>query len=188
LVRAEWNDTVVVKRLMDMGVPGIVFPMINSIEEAQNAVAATRYPPNGNRGFAGATRATKFGRITNYAGSVDAQTAVILQIETQRALDIAEDIAAIDGVSGIFFGPADIAADIGYLGQPSHADVWAQIMPVAKTLIAKGVPVGTVVTDLDFAVKLLDEGFAYVACGIDSLILAKGVDDALHYVKDKMKG
>lgn len=66
IVRVEWNDTVAVKRLLDLGAPGILFPMIQSVEDAQKAVAATRYPPHGVRGVSGATRATKFGRISDY--------------------------------------------------------------------------------------------------------------------------
>ena len=87
IVRPEWNDPVMVKRLLDLGVPGLLFPMIQTVEEAELAVASTRYPPRGVRGFSGATRATKFGRVQDYLQRVEEETTVILQIESRAALD-----------------------------------------------------------------------------------------------------
>ena len=185
ITRVEWNDPVTVKRVLDLGSPGLLFPMIQSVEEAERAVAATRYPPRGTRGVAGSTRATKFGRIMDYATRVEDETSVLLQLETRAAVEQAEAIAAIDGVTGIFFGPADIAADLGHLGQPMHPDVWELIKPAAQKLIAKGVPVGTLVLDPDFAADLINEGFTFVACGTDTSILARGADALLKSVKDK---
>ncbi len=183
IVRPEWNDPVIVKRLLDLGVQGLLFPMIQTVEEAQKAVAATRYPPHGIRGVSGGTRATKFGRVTDYVGSVDAETTVILQLETAAAVGRAVEIGTVEGVSGIFFGPADIAADIGLVGQPMHADVWALIKPAARALMDQGIPVGTLVMDTGFAVELLNDGFTFVACATDTMLLAKASDAALAAVK-----
>ncbi|EET47416.1 HpcH/HpaI aldolase/citrate lyase family protein [Thalassobium sp. R2A62] len=183
IVRVEWNDTVAVKRLLDLGAPGILFPMIQSVEEAEQAIAATRYPPRGVRGVAGATRATKFGRITDYVARVEDQTTVLLQLETLAAVEQAEAIATVDGVNGIFFGPGDIAADIGKVGKPMDPEVWALIKPAAQKLIARGIPVGTLVLDPAFASELLNEGFTFVACGTDASLLAKASDHLLATVK-----
>lgn len=183
IVRPEWNDPVVVKRLLDMGARGLLFPMIQSVEEAEKAVASTRYPPDGTRGISGSTRATGFGRITDYTDRINDELTVILQLETAHAISIAEDIAAVDGVDGIFFGPGDIAADIGKLGQPLDPAVWDLVMPAARKLIDKGVPVGTLVMNPDFAAKLLNDGFTFVACGQDTSLLAKATDAALATVK-----
>ena len=183
VVRVEWNDTVAVKRLLDLGAPGILFPMIQSVEEARNAVAATRYPPHGVRGVSGATRATKFGRVTDYTTRIEDETTVLLQLETRAAIEQAEAIGDVEGVSGVFFGPADIAADIGKLGKPMAPEVWALIRPAAQKLIAKGVPVGTLVLDPAFATDLLNEGFTFVACGTDASLLAKASDHLLATVK-----
>jgi 4-hydroxy-2-oxoheptanedioate aldolase len=183
IVRPEWNDPVAVKRLLDMGARGLLFPMIQSVEEAKKAVASTRYPPNGTRGVSGSTRATGFGRVTDYNDRIDAELTVILQLETAAAIAQAEDIAAVDGVSGIFFGPGDIAADLGLLGKPLDPDVWNLIMPAAKKLMAMGVPVGTLVMDPEFAARLLNEGFTFVACGQDTTLLARATDAALATVK-----
>ena len=183
IVRVEWNDTVAVKRLLDLGAPGILFPMIQSVEEAEQAVAATRYPPRGVRGVSGATRATKFGRIADYVARVENETAVLLQLETRAAVEQAEAIAEVEGISGIFFGPADIAADMGKLGKPMDPEVWALIKPSAQKLIANGIPVGTLVLDPAFATELLNEGFTFVACGTDASLLAKASDQLLATVK-----
>jgi len=103
IVRVEWNDPVAVKRLLDLGAPGLLFPMIQSVEEARKAVAATRYPPQGVRGVSGATRATKFGRVTDYVERVEDETTILLQLETRHAVEQAEAIADVDGIHGIFF-------------------------------------------------------------------------------------
>ena len=187
LVRPEWNDPIIVKRLLDLGVQGLLFPMIQTVEEAKKAVSSTRYPPQGIRGVSGSTRATKFGRVSNYVEHVEKETTVILQLETAAAVARAHDIAAVAGVSGIFFGPADIAADIGRVGQPMHKDVWDIINPAAQALIARGVPVGTLVMDTAFAAELLNEGFSFVACASDSGLLAKASDAALSAVKEALE-
>jgi 4-hydroxy-2-oxoheptanedioate aldolase len=183
LVRPEWNDAVLVKRVLDIGAPGLVFPMVQSVDEAIKAVASTRYPPRGIRGVSGNTRANKFGRVTDYFARIEDETAIILQVETRAAVALADQIGAVEGVDGVFFGPADISADMGLLGHVLHDDVWALIMPVARKLIAAGIRVGTLVTDAAFARKLLDEGFTFVACGTDAGLLASGADKLLKTMK-----
>jgi len=93
----------------------------------------------------------------------------------------------VDGVSGIFFGPADIAADMGLLGKPKDDAVWDAIMPVARRLMDRGMPVGTLVSDPAFAAKLLNDGFTFVACGSDTGLLAKASDTLLAEVKGQLK-
>ena len=121
--------------------------------------------------------------MPNYLDRVEDETAVLLQLETREAIAQAEAIADVDGVDGIFFGPADIAADIGKLGKPLDPDVWALVKPTAQKLIAKGMPVGSLVTDPAFATELLNEGFTFVACCIDTVLLARAADAALAQVK-----
>ncbi|MBX2884888.1 MAG: 2-keto-3-deoxy-L-rhamnonate aldolase [Granulosicoccus sp.] len=186
IVRPETNDPVLVKRLLDLGADGLLFPMVQSVEEAEKAVSATRYPPRGIRGVSGATRANAFARKTDYFERIEEETTVLLQIETREALDRAEAIAAVDGVSGLFFGPADIAADIGQLGKPMCDEVWELILPVAEKLMALGMPVGTLVQDAVFAAELLNKGFSFVACGSDTGLLARGADNLLSSVKQAL--
>lgn len=184
IVRPDWNDPVLVKRLLDIGAQGLLFPMIQTVEEAEKAVASTRYPPRGMRGVSGSTRANKFGRVTDYMTRVEDETSVLLQLETLDAIGRAEEIAAVDGVSGIFFGPADIAADMGKVGKPTDPAVWDVIRPAAQKLIARGMPVGTLVQDPDFACELFNEGFTFVACGTDTVLLTRGADSLLAKVRE----
>ncbi|MEM6620485.1 MAG: aldolase/citrate lyase family protein [Pseudomonadota bacterium] len=184
LVRPAWNDTVLVKRLLDIGAPGLVFPMIQTVAEAEAAVAACRYPPRGVRGVAGNSRANNFGRVKDYVARVEKETAIIAQVESRAAMDIAHDIGAVDGIDGVFFGPADIAADMGMIGQPMAPEVWDAIRPVAKRLMDAGVPVGTLVLDPVFARQLIDEGFTFVACAMDSAILARGADSIVKHMRN----
>ena len=184
IVRPEWNNPVVVKRLLDLGVPGLLFPMINTVEEARKAVASTRYPPTGNRGVSASTRATKFGRIKDYAQRIESETAVILQIESKQGLANALDIARVEGIDGLFFGPGDIAGDVGRIGQPNHPDVWALIDPIAEQLIAREMPIGTLVGDPHKAISLLKSGYSFVACSSDTSLLAKSSDELLSYIKN----
>lgn len=176
IVRPPWNDTVMVKRLLDAGAPGLLFPMVQTMGEAERAVASCRYPPRGVRGVGGVTRANRYGRITDYFTRTEDETAVLLQVETLSALKQANEIGETDGVDGVFFGPADIGADMGILGRPLDPAIWEVIRPVAKGLRERGIPTGTLVTDPEFARRLLDEGFAFVACGLDTALLARGAD------------
>jgi 4-hydroxy-2-oxoheptanedioate aldolase len=183
VIRPDWNDAVKVKRLLDIGAQGLLFPMVQNPAEAAAAVAAVRYPPHGVRGVSGMTRANRFARTTDYFARVEEETAVLVQLESRAAIAKAHEIAAVSGVSGVFFGPADIGADMGILGQPANPAIWDVIMPAARSLIRAGVPVGTLVFDPVFAKKLLEEGFTFVACGADTALLARGADNLLKAVK-----
>ncbi len=183
IIRPPWNDFVMIKRLLDIGASGFLFPMVQSAEEAAAAVAATRYPPRGIRGVSMAHRGNKFGRVTDYFDRFEDELAVLVQIETRDALSRTAEITAVDGVDGVFFGPADIAADMGLLGQATHPDVWAAIGEAAKIVHAAGKPTGTLVQTADKAVELINDGFSFVACGPDLGLLARGADALLANVK-----
>ena len=122
IVRVPWNDAVLMKRYLDAGVQSFLVPMVQNADDARLAVAATRYPPRGVRGFASASRSSRFGRIKDYHVRCEAEICVLVQIETREAVDNLERIAAIDGVDGVFIGPGDLSADLGYLGQPTHPE------------------------------------------------------------------
>src|ERR1051325_4844099 len=100
-----WNDMVTIKRVLDVGAQSLLVPYVSNADEARAAVSYTRYPPNGVRGVAGTTRATRFGRIKDYARHAHEEICVLVQVETQGALDNIEAICAIEGVDGVFIGP-----------------------------------------------------------------------------------
>src|SRR5205807_3805349 len=117
VVRVPWNDMVSIKRVLDIGAQSLLVPYVSSAQEAAHAVSHTRYPPKGVRGVAGTTRATRFGRIQDYARRAHEEICLLVQVETQAALDNIEAICAIEGVDGVFVGPADLHASFGHTGE-----------------------------------------------------------------------
>jgi 4-hydroxy-2-oxoheptanedioate aldolase len=186
IVRPPWNDTVIVKRLMDIGANSFLFPMIQSPEEAAAAVAATRYPPRGVRGVSLSTRANKWGRMTDYAERIEDEICVLVQVETRQALECVREIAEVDGVDGVFFGPADLSADLGQFGKLGHEDVRAAMLTAFEKVRAAGKPSGTLFGAADQATAWFKAGFTFVACGSDANLLARGADSLLAQMRQNL--
>lgn len=174
--RLPWNDSVMIKRVLDIGTRSLLIPFVQNAEEARSAVAATRYPPLGIRGVSVAPRANDFGRIKNYHAGAHLDLCVIVQVETQAALAEIEAIAAVEGVDGLFIGPSDLAADFGHLGNPKHPEVQAAISEAAKRIRAAGKSAGTLAGSLDDVEALFAMGFNFVAAGSDLGILARNAE------------
>lgn len=174
--RIPWNDTVLIKRALDVGARTLIVPFVQSAEEAQRAVAATRYPPRGVRGVAVVVRASDFGRVPNYLENAHQDTCLLVQLETRAALKEIEAIAKVDGVDGMFIGPSDLAADMGFLGNPRHPEVQAAIKDAAKRIHAAGKPTGTLVRNAEDAEAMFELGFTFVAAGIDVALLARSAE------------
>jgi 4-hydroxy-2-oxoheptanedioate aldolase len=173
IVRPAWNDPVLIKRYLDVGATGLLIPFVQNAEEAKRAVAATRYPPAGIRGVATSTRAGRFGRTKEYLRKANDEICVLVQVETKTALDNLEAIAAVDGVDGVFIGPSDLAAALGHLGNPGHAEVQAAISDAVKRLKAKGKAAGILTSAETDAKRYLAEGYTFVAVGTDIGLLAR---------------
>ena len=173
VVRVPWNEPVIVKRLLDIGARALLFPFVQSAEEARRAVAATRYPPQGIRGFAGTTRANRYGRVAGYAQNAAEEICILVQCETRKAVADIAAIAAVDGVDGIFIGPSDLAADMGHLGNTQHAEVQAAILDAGKRIKAAGKAPGFLSVREDETRRVLDGGFLFVAVNTDVAILAR---------------
>ncbi|HLM98818.1 MAG TPA: HpcH/HpaI aldolase/citrate lyase family protein [Bryobacteraceae bacterium] len=174
--RIPWNDSVVIKRVLDIGSRSLIIPFIQSAEEARVAVAATRYPPLGIRGVSVAPRANDYGRIRNYHRNAHLDICVLIQLESRAALRAVEAVAAVDGVNGIFVGPSDLAADFGHLGNPMHPEVQMAIKETAERIRATGKSAGTLATDVDDVDRLFGLGFNFIAVGSDVGILARGAE------------
>ena len=173
MVRPAWNDPVLVKRILDAGAQGLVFPYVQTADEARAAVAATRYPPDGIRGVAGNHRASRYGRIKDYLRRASEELCIIVQLETGAALAQLEAIATVDGVDGIFIGPSDLSASMGHIGNPGHAAVQAAIKDALERCTRAGTPAGILSYVEDEARRYLDMGFTFVAVGGDSVLLAR---------------
>jgi 2-keto-3-deoxy-L-rhamnonate aldolase RhmA len=174
--RVPWNEPVIIKRALDVGARSLLIPFVQNVEEAERAVAATRYPPLGIRGVSVAPRANDFGRVQNYHRNAHLDTCVLVQIETRTALTQIEAIAAIEGIDGIFIGPSDLAADFGHLGNPKQTDVQAAIRDAAARIRATGKSAGTLSPSLDDVEFLFELGFNFTAAGSDVGILARGAE------------
>ncbi len=173
IVRPPWTDTVVVKRYLDAGVQSFLIPYVQDEAEARAAVAATRYPPRGVRGFASASRASRYGRIKDYYERAEEEICLLLQVETRQALGNLETIAAVDGVDGVFIGPGDLSADMGHLNQPGHPEVVAAIEDAIGRLKVLGVAPGILTGDEALARRFIEQGCLFTAVGSDVGILAR---------------
>jgi len=167
VVRLHWNDTITVKHLLDFGAQSLMFPYIQDADEARKAVAATRYPPDGVRGYAGMSRATRYGAVADYARNAASEICVILQLETQKAIGNLEEIAAVPGVDCIFIGPGDLSADMGFIAQPGAPAVQQVLADAAARCAKLGMPSGTLAGNAAQAHDNLKQGFNWVASGSD---------------------
>jgi len=174
VVRPAFNDPVLIKRFLDIGVQTLLIPYVQNAGEAADAVAATRYPPDGIRGVSALTRATRFGRVKEYARTAHEEICVLVQVETREALDELEAISLVDGVDGVFIGPADLAASLGHPGEPSHPEVIDAIENAIARLKAIGKPAGILTGDERFAKRCIELGTSFTAVGVDVGILARG--------------
>jgi len=176
IVRPAWNDAVLIKRVLDIGAQSILVPYVQNAAEARRAVAAVRYPPAGIRGVAAASRASRYGRVTDYLKRADGEICLLVQVETRTALDALEAIAAVDGVDGVFIGPSDLSASFGHIGNPQHAEVQAALEQSVNRLKAVGKPAGILTLSEEEARRYIGWGYTFVAVGSDIGLLGRGAD------------
>lgn len=175
VVRPPVNDTVIFKQYLDLGVQNLLVPMVNSAAEAEAAVAATRYPPHGVRGVGSAlARAARWNRVPDYLVRASETVSVTVQIESAAAVAAVDEILAVDGVDGIFLGPADLAASMGLLGQQEHPEVRAAVEHCITAATAAGKPAGVNAFAPATARAYLDAGAAFILIGADVALLARG--------------
>lgn len=175
IVRPAINDPVLIKRHLDQGAQTLMIPYVQSPQEAAAAVQAMRYPPAGIRGVAGATRASRYGTIKGYARDAEAELCLIVQVETTAALAQLREIALVPGVDAVFFGPADLAASMGFPGEPTNPAVIAAIHEGLDLLSELQKPAGILVTNPDVAKSFANRGVDFVGVGVDSVVLSKGI-------------
>jgi 4-hydroxy-2-oxoheptanedioate aldolase len=184
VVRVPWNDMVTIKRTLDIGAQSLLIPYVSSADEARAAVSYTRYPPAGVRGVAGTTRATRFGRVKDYAKRAHEEICVLVQVETQAALDSIEAICELDGVDGVFIGPADLHASLGRTGEIANPEVKPVIDQAIRRIRKAGKAPGILTPNEADARRWLECGALFVAVGADVGILARGAES----LADKFKG
>jgi 4-hydroxy-2-oxoheptanedioate aldolase len=174
VVRPVHGASELLKQYLDIGVQTILVPMIETPEQAARVVAATRYPTLGHRGVASATtRASRWGRIEGYFQHADQEVCVVVQVESVKGLANLAEIAAVEGVDGVFFGPADLAASMGYLGNPMEPQVQRSILEGIATVRQAGKAAGSLTADRRLARQYLSLGASFVAVGIDMMVLSQ---------------
>ncbi len=188
LVRLPWNDPVWCKRVLDLGASGLVVPWVNSVEEARQAVAAMRYPPQGTRGAASMNRACGFGaEFDTYFSSASNKLVLAAQIETRQALDCVDDIAAIEGVDILFMGPLDLSLSLGIPRQLDHPEMRAAKARVVEACRRAGKAAGILVGREEHIQEAVASGFTFIGLSSDGAVMLQGMNRiaaAFQTVKD----
>src|SRR5690606_16018428 len=178
IVRLLWNDPLLLKASLDAGINTIMLPYVQSAAEARKAVETMRYPPAGRRGIAAMHRASRYTRLKDYPTRASETLFLIVQIETAEALAHCEEIAAVDGVDAIFFGPGDLSASMGLTGQAAHPDVTAAIEDGLRRCRPSGKANGVLAPNDEIAERHIRSGFDFVAVDNDIAMLVRAADAA----------
>jgi len=174
VVRAPIGETWIIKQLLDIGAQTVLVPMVETAEQAQQLVRAMNYPPKGVRGVGAAmARASAFNRIPDYLTTANEQVCLLVQLESRAAMADLEAIAAVEGVDGVFIGPSDLAADMGFLGKPGAPEVQAVVEDGLARIIKAGKPAGILTADNALAQRYLDLGASFVAVGTDVTLFSQ---------------
>jgi len=176
IVRPPVNDPVAIKRLLDAGVQTLLLPMVDTPEQAADAVAATRYPPAGIRGFASASRASRFGRVSDYHARAHEELCVLVQIESRLGMDNLEAICAVPGVDGVFIGPGDLSAAIGHLGDQNNEHIVTLIEGLIGRIVKAGNRAGILTPSEPLARRYIAAGTVFTAVGSDTGLLARNAE------------
>ncbi|NHN61312.1 MULTISPECIES: HpcH/HpaI aldolase/citrate lyase family protein [Halorussus] len=187
LARVAWNDPVRIKRILDTGVSGVLVPMVETEAEAREAVEATRYPPEGVRGIA-ASRGNDYGRdLTDQVESAGDHLATVVQVETERAVENAGDIAGVEGVDALLVGPADLSGSLDAFGEYDAEPFRGAVERVLDAAHAEDVPVGTLATGDDDIRRWAEYGYDYQIVGVDAGYLETGAERARQTFEESMK-
>ncbi|MFW8627942.1 4-hydroxy-2-oxoheptanedioate aldolase [Deinococcus sp. ME38] len=177
IVRPPVGQTHLLKQYLDLGVQTLLVPMVESGAQARELVAATRYPPRGVRGVGSAiARASRWNAVPDYLHRADDQVCLLVQVESAAGLAALDDILAVEGVDGVFIGPADLSASLGHLGNPAHPDVQAAILDAVRRTRAAGKAAGILCTEAQVP-HYRASGCTFIAAGVDTTLLARAARD-----------
>lgn len=184
IVRLPGHSPVTVKAVMDAGARTLMFPFIETADEARAAVAATRYPPEGIRGAAAMTRASGYGTIDGYLAKANREACVIAQLESPAAISRLPEIAAVDGVDAVFTGPGDLAVAMGHPGNPGTPEVQASLREAAAEAARANVACGIVGPSVEMVMGYIDAGFTFTAIASDLAFMMTGARGALNTLRE----
>lgn len=184
VVRLVSDDSVLIKQHLDIGAQSLLIPMVETADQAQNIALAVQYPPAGIRGVGTAlARAAHWNMIDGYFNDVDDELCLIIQIESLKGLENLDEILAVERIDAVFIGPADLAATMGYLGNPGHPEVFSAIEGAVSKIKAAGKIPGSLAVNKDVAKTYESLGVQFIALGIDTLSLANGAKKILNDYK-----
>ena len=181
--RVGQNDTLAIRQVLDLGAQGVIVPLVHTAADAERAVAAAKYPPRGVRGFC-FSRMNDWGAdFDTYAASANNDIAVVVMIESREGVENIDAILAVDGVDGVFIGPYDLSGSCGVPGQTGHELVQAGCQRVLEACRVAGKAAGIhVVIPTQAAItKAIEDGFTFIALGVDTVFLGAGARDALAF-------
>lgn len=174
VVRVPIGETWMIKQVLDLGAQTVLVPMVETKDQAEALVRACRYPPFGTRGVgAAAARATRFGAIPDYVTTADDQICLLVQVESRAGIAALDDILSVDGVDGVFIGPADLSTDMGFQGKSTDPHVQEVIRGAIARIAAAGKAPGILGTEDAVTEGYRDMGAQFLAVGIDVLWLAR---------------
>ncbi len=187
VARPPVGDATLIKQYLDIGFQTLLVPFVETAEQAQDLVRAMRYPPGGVRGIgAGLARAARWGRVPGYLDRADDTMCLLVQIESVAGLNNLDAIVAVDGVDGVFIGPADLSAAFGHRGAPDHPEMVARIDDAITRIVAAGTAAGTLALDPAVARRCADKGCGFIAVGTDIALLARAGSDLAHSARTSL--
>lgn len=176
VVRMPGHDPDAIKQVLETGAQSLLIPMVESAEQARALVRAVRYPPHGRRGVGYALgRSSHFGAIPDYLPSADAQICLLVQIESRAGLAELDDILSVEGVDGLFIGPADLAVDLGFAPSADAPELRQTVLEAIDRIVAAGKAAGILTLDPTFIAQCVSHRATFVAVAIDILTLANGL-------------
>ncbi|ATE77987.1 4-hydroxy-2-oxoheptanedioate aldolase [Pseudomonas sp. PvR086] len=185
VIRPVIGDIALIKQVLDIGAQTLLVPMVESAEQARELVRAIHYPPQGIRGVGSAlARASRWNSIPGYLDKADEQMCLLVQIENREGLVNLDAIAAVEGVDGVFIGPADLSASMGHRGNPGHPEVQAAIEDAIVRIQKAGKAAGILSADETLARRYIELGAAFVAVGVDTTVLMRGLQTLAGKFKD----
>jgi len=184
IIRLVEGNRTLVKQTLDIGAQTLLVPMVNTAQEAQEMVLAMRYPPKGVRGVgASVARAARWGRVDHYMQNVEDSLCLLVQVETKTAIENLDEIIKVDGVDGVFIGPADLSASLGHLDNAGHPEVQAIIEKSIKRICASGKAAGILAVNPEMAKQYIEWGASFVAVAVDTMLYTQALDTTLAIFK-----
>ena len=174
VVRVPVGETWMIKQVLDAGAQTVLVPIVESADQARELVRACHYPPNGVRGVgATAARATMFGSVSEYIQTANQEVCLLVQVENRAGIDALDEILQVEGIDGVFIGPADLSTDMGHQGNSAHPEVRAAIADAITRIKTAGIAPGILGVSEEATQAYLDMGAQFLAVGIDVLVLAQ---------------